>query len=179
MSQKWKKIIAARFRLKWAIWRAYFRISFVISVVINQNRSFSWTINDTLRQYVKFECFSSCLFICPQRFTSGSIYTSLYSIHSLKFFIIYVLNFTFLSKARRYMRQLWRRSFDQWVSTISCDVKVNYKRMLSRDLLVNKQFLYVSQTHTYTHNPTPWMRMAGLRCALVRMSLVRLASQKS
>ena len=42
----------------------------------------SWGFNCTLRQYVKFWVLSSCFCICPQRFTSGSLYTSYETTHT-------------------------------------------------------------------------------------------------
>ena len=52
--------------------------------MIYQNGSFSYTINDIVRQYVKCEFFRVVRCNGPQRFTSGSHYTSLVLRQSMK-----------------------------------------------------------------------------------------------
>ena len=55
-----------------------FKISYSILVMIYQNRSFSWSINDTLRKYVEIECFWSCQLGKTSKIVGNSFYVIVY-----------------------------------------------------------------------------------------------------
>ena len=68
-------------------------------------------------------------------------------------------------RSRGRQRKKWMDNIKDWMGEGS------YGKVKRR---MEDKKVYRSWSTTFT-----WMRMAGLRCALVRMSLVRLASQKS